>query len=173
MFSRWPRLAQLAQRYNLGPLFSEIKEKAGVILQAGCIVYVFREYCMEVSVVSLCSESLLGDPKVILRRCWQSEVCFMQCMGPSMLPTFNTRGDVLLLEHLSTHFGRIGVGEPVHDSVGLPLLLKPVRDCRGSSLCLCLSCCWLCGRPKVARTENKADLCSTRQASCVTGASFL
>lgn len=55
MFSRWPRLAQLSQRYNLGPLFSEIKEKGGVILQAGCIVYVFREYCMEVSVVRLCS----------------------------------------------------------------------------------------------------------------------
>ena len=55
MFSRWPRLAQLSQRYNLGPLFSEIKEKGGVILQAGCIVYVFREYCMEISVVTLCS----------------------------------------------------------------------------------------------------------------------
>ena len=41
----------------------------------------------------------------------------MQCMGPSMLPTFNTRGDVLLLEHLSTHFGRISVGELEHLSL--------------------------------------------------------
>lgn len=55
MFSRWPRLADFAQRYKLGPLFLEIREKAGVILQAGCIVYVFREYCMEVSVVRLYS----------------------------------------------------------------------------------------------------------------------
>ena len=55
MFSRWPGLAELAQRYKLGPLFAEIREKAGVILQAGCIVYVFREYCMEVSVVRLFS----------------------------------------------------------------------------------------------------------------------
>ena len=33
-----------------------------------------------------------------------------QCMGPSMLPTFNTRGDVLMLEHFSTQLGRISVG---------------------------------------------------------------
>ena len=56
MFSRWSRLKQFAQRQKLGPLFSEIREKAGVILQAGCIVYVFREYCMEVSVVRLWCE---------------------------------------------------------------------------------------------------------------------
>jgi signal peptidase I len=33
-------------------------------------------------------------------------------MGPSMLPTFNTSGDILLLEHFSTSFGRIRVGKP-------------------------------------------------------------
>lgn len=31
-------------------------------------------------------------------------------MGPSMLPTFNTRGDVLLLEHITTTFGHVRVG---------------------------------------------------------------
>jgi signal peptidase I len=34
-----------------------------------------------------------------------------QCMGPSMLPTFNTRGDVLMLEHFTTQWKRISVGE--------------------------------------------------------------
>ena len=53
MFSRWLRLTPFAQRHNLVPLFAEIQEKAGVILQAGCIVYVFREYCLEISVVSI------------------------------------------------------------------------------------------------------------------------
>jgi len=32
-------------------------------------------------------------------------------MGPSMLPTFNTRGDVLILEHFTTYLRRIDVGE--------------------------------------------------------------
>lgn len=52
MFSHWLTFTKFAQRHNFGPLFTEFREKAGVILQAGCIVYVFREYCVEVSVVS-------------------------------------------------------------------------------------------------------------------------
>lgn len=34
----------------------------------------------------------------------------MQCTGPSMLPTFNPKGDILLYEHFSTNFGRIQIG---------------------------------------------------------------
>lgn len=40
-----------------------------------------------------------------------SDVVSLQCMGPSMLPTFNTRGDVLLLEHFSTYLRRIEIGD--------------------------------------------------------------
>ena len=34
----------------------------------------------------------------------------MQCTGPSMLPTFNPKGDILLYEHFSTNFRRIQIG---------------------------------------------------------------
>ena len=37
----------------------------------------------------------------------------LQCTGPSMLPTFNQRGDVALLEHLSVLAERIEVGDVV------------------------------------------------------------
>lgn len=33
-------------------------------------------------------------------------------MGPSMLPTFNARGDLLLQEYLSVYAERIRVGAP-------------------------------------------------------------
>lgn len=36
-----------------------------------------------------------------------------QCLGPSMLPTFNVSGDILLLEHLSSRFERIKPGDVV------------------------------------------------------------
>ncbi|KAK9843884.1 hypothetical protein WJX84_005986 [Apatococcus fuscideae] len=36
-----------------------------------------------------------------------------KCMGPSMLPTFNPRGDVLIQEHLSVTFKQIRVGDVV------------------------------------------------------------
>jgi signal peptidase I len=36
-----------------------------------------------------------------------------QCVGPSMLPTFNKQGDVALLEHVSVWAGRIRTGDVV------------------------------------------------------------
>lgn len=36
-----------------------------------------------------------------------------QCLGPSMLPTFNVAGDILLLEHLSVAFDKIRPGDVV------------------------------------------------------------
>ena len=109
MFSRWLRHTQLAQRYNLVPLIAEIQEKAGVILQAGCIVYVFREYCLEISVVSILLPIRLHPAR--RHQPLLSDICpWVQCMGPSMLPTFNTKGDILLLEHFSTLFNRIEIG---------------------------------------------------------------
>lgn len=40
-------------------------------------------------------------------------VCDLQCLGPSMLPTFNLSGDILLLEHLSSRFEKIKPGDVV------------------------------------------------------------
>jgi hypothetical protein len=38
---------------------------------------------------------------------------YVQCLGPSMLPTFNVSGDILLLEHLSVTFEKIRAGDVV------------------------------------------------------------
>ena len=37
----------------------------------------------------------------------------MQCLGPSMMPTFNPKGDVALVEHLSVTFERLERGDVV------------------------------------------------------------
>lgn len=36
-----------------------------------------------------------------------------QCVGPSMMPTFNPRGDIALLEHVSVWSGRVAAGDVV------------------------------------------------------------
>ncbi|CAL8470873.1 g10415 [Coccomyxa elongata] len=83
--SHWFTRSQIWQRYKVGVLLSDFADKAKTLLEAGCFVYFVREYCIEFSV----------------------------CMGPSMLPTFNTRGDVLLLEHITTTWGNVRVGDVV------------------------------------------------------------
>ena len=35
------------------------------------------------------------------------------CMGPSMLPTLNTSGDIVLVEHITARTGRLRVGDVV------------------------------------------------------------
>ena len=40
----------------------------------------------------------------------------LQCVGPSMLPTLQSRGDVLLHEKSSVQMGTIKVGAPPSDS---------------------------------------------------------
>lgn len=109
MSTAWSRLFSLWQRYELGPLFRDYGDKAKTIIQAGCLVYVVREYCVEFSVVcTACGgQSCITGPYCSLA---VTVIVAAQCMGPSMLPTFNTRGDVLMLEHFSTQFGRITVG---------------------------------------------------------------
>lgn len=37
----------------------------------------------------------------------------MQCIGPSMMPTFNPRGDVTLVEHVSVWTNNIQIGDVV------------------------------------------------------------
>ena len=36
----------------------------------------------------------------------------MQCVGPSMLPTFNSFGDIVLYEHFSAYTNTIEKGQP-------------------------------------------------------------
>jgi len=82
------------QRHKLGPLLSEIREKAGVILQAGCIVYVFREYCVEVSVVGLPWTLHLLSLMSYLSNTRTTRISFLQYMGASMLPMFIFRESI-------------------------------------------------------------------------------
>ncbi|KAG6553570.1 hypothetical protein Mapa_004483 [Marchantia paleacea] len=45
---------------------------------------------------------------------FSNHVCQVhQCLGPSMLPTFNVAGDILLLEHLSVKFEKVRSGDVV------------------------------------------------------------
>eukprot|EP00887_Chlorella_sp_A99_P007003 scaffold2.g7003.t1 len=74
------------RRYLAGsPLVRDILDKAAFFAKAGGAVYIIRENLVE----------------------------FTVCVGPSMYPTFNPRGDVALLEHVSVWSDRIKVGDVV------------------------------------------------------------
>eukprot|EP00244_Chara_vulgaris_P007303 TRINITY_DN2739_c0_g2_i1.p1 TRINITY_DN2739_c0_g2~~TRINITY_DN2739_c0_g2_i1.p1 ORF type:complete len:165 (-),score=0.96 TRINITY_DN2739_c0_g2_i1:236-730(-) len=60
-------------------------ERAALFTKFACFVNVFNSYVMEVTV----------------------------CMGPSMMPTFNPSGDVVLLEHVSTKLDKLKAGDVV------------------------------------------------------------
>lgn len=66
-------------------LLQEAGEKLFVITNFACFYNVFTKYVMDTT----------------------------QCMGPSMLPTFNASGDVFLIEHWSTRFDGVKVGDVV------------------------------------------------------------
>ena len=56
------------------------------VVKFGCFLHVLNEYLLEVTM----------------------------CVGPSMLPTFNSAGDLVLLDRTSAHIkGRIGRGDVV------------------------------------------------------------
>ena len=57
----------------------------------------------------------------------------MQCVGPSMLPTFNEKGDLVLLEHYSVYAARIQPG----GCLMVPSF--PARDSHSHCQCRCLS----------------------------------
>eukprot|EP00271_Cylindrocystis_brebissonii_P014916 TRINITY_DN36617_c0_g1_i1.p1 TRINITY_DN36617_c0_g1~~TRINITY_DN36617_c0_g1_i1.p1 ORF type:complete len:167 (-),score=18.83 TRINITY_DN36617_c0_g1_i1:310-810(-) len=63
----------------------DVGEKAVVFTNWACFYHCFTNYVMEVTL----------------------------CLGPSMLPTFNESGDVVLLEHLSPRFENLQEGDVV------------------------------------------------------------
>eukprot|EP00270_Netrium_digitus_P006563 TRINITY_DN19146_c0_g1_i1.p1 TRINITY_DN19146_c0_g1~~TRINITY_DN19146_c0_g1_i1.p1 ORF type:complete len:171 (-),score=23.01 TRINITY_DN19146_c0_g1_i1:87-599(-) len=64
---------------------AEVWERTCLFVNFGCLYSVFTNYVMEVTM----------------------------CMGPSMLPTFNAAGDVVLMEHLSPRFDWLRTGDVV------------------------------------------------------------
>lgn len=78
------------QRYSQSPLLRDIADKAAYFTKAAAAIYIVREHLLE----------------------------FTVCVGPSMMPTFNPRGDVAILEHVSVWTHNIKVGEMGPDHVG-------------------------------------------------------
>lgn len=73
------------QRYSQSPLLRDIADKAAYFTKAAAAIYIVREHLLE----------------------------FTVCVGPSMMPTFNPRGDVAILEHVSVWTHNIKVGDVV------------------------------------------------------------
>ncbi|KAK9829968.1 hypothetical protein WJX72_008940 [[Myrmecia] bisecta] len=82
---RTTRLAKAWPLWSLRGLAKDARERAVTVIKLGCLIHVVRNYCVEITV----------------------------CFGPSMLPTFNARGDILLLEHFSVWTEQIHVGDVV------------------------------------------------------------
>lgn len=63
----------------------DLLSQGGAALQFCCILHCFHEHILDVTI----------------------------CIGPSMLPTFNVEGDVVLVEFFSTKFQRLKSGDVV------------------------------------------------------------
>ncbi|PSC73932.1 Mitochondrial inner membrane protease subunit 1 [Micractinium conductrix] len=72
-------------RYKASPLLAELGGKTAYFIKAVAAIYIVRENLVE----------------------------FTVCVGPSMMPTFNPRGDIALLEHVTVWSGRVEVGDVV------------------------------------------------------------
>ena len=69
------------------------------MLQYGCVIQVFHDHVAELKLVRRAARTRRRAGWPLTRRP-------AQCVGPSMLPAFNSSGnDVVLCEHLSTHWG--------------------------------------------------------------------
>lgn len=92
--------------------------QAAYLLKFGASVYLFRDYVCEPTVVST-GEGALGKEKTGACPTPHPDLSPppspppLQCVGPSMLPTLNARGDIVLIESLSRRAGRIRVGDVV------------------------------------------------------------
>ena len=127
-------------RYKASPLLAELGGKTAYFIKAVAAIYIVRENLVEFTVVRAavgcgrpCSVSTLpAAPPAPVGACrcrWHSSAAHQppasrqpapcpapfppQCVGPSMMPTFNPRGDIALLEHVTVWSGRVEVGDVV------------------------------------------------------------
>jgi hypothetical protein len=83
----------------------EFLDRLWLVTRFGCCVQVFHDYVAEATVVRACAKPLAAvragadaSPNPGRAHC--------QCVGPSMLPSFNTGGgDIVVCEHLTTRWG--------------------------------------------------------------------
>ncbi|CAI5514357.1 unnamed protein product [Closterium sp. Naga37s-1] len=80
-------------------LLREAWDRAALMTQFACCYHVFTNYVMDVTMVR--DDVSMGRDDVTL------------CMGPSMLPTLNAAGDVVLLEHITPALHALKPGDIV------------------------------------------------------------
>ena len=110
------------------PAAAEVAGKAASLLKFGAGVYLFRDWLCEPTVVRDWRERKKGKKKrrlisimnvpigSVLRSTStkkNKKLKTIQCVGPSMLPTLQARGDVVLAESLSVRTGKLRVGDVV------------------------------------------------------------
>ncbi|KAI8096789.1 mitochondrial inner membrane peptidase complex catalytic subunit [Halteromyces radiatus] len=82
-----------------------------VALQFGCFVHLFNQHVAELTF----------------------------CVGPSMLPTFNMTGDIMLIEHISQRFKSLQTGDVIvciSPSVPGRAVLKRIIGMPGDNICV-------------------------------------
>ncbi|KAG0303450.1 hypothetical protein BGZ98_006641 [Dissophora globulifera] len=90
---------------------SQYLKSAALVLQVACGIQLFKEYVAE----------------------------FTWCFGPSMLPTLNMTGDVVVYEHLTQRFSKLDTGDlvvaisPVDPS---KLVCKRIIGVAGDKVCI-------------------------------------
>eukprot|EP00960_Hanusia_phi_P009855 287304-Hanusia_phi.AAC.1 len=70
---------------RVGAAMREVLGQATGLIQFGCLLHCFHEHILDVTI----------------------------CIGPSMLPTFNLEGDVVLVEFWTTRRQKLGNGDVV------------------------------------------------------------
>ena len=134
--------AAFSRAFASPEFWADVREKGSLFVRVACLVHVVRNYGVEATAVSAdvlhlcacigawilagrnaacgtlscipgtaarCCDLCVSLNNKLVAKCVR---CSLQCVGPSMLPTFNARGDLLLQEWFSVYTERIKVGEP-------------------------------------------------------------
>ena len=114
----------------------EVLDRTAIVAKFLCLLHVTNNY--------LCSPTLVGNPIntssifLFFFSGFGLLSCGVQVYGPSMLPTLNLTGDVVLAEHVSHRIGKVGRGDLV--LVRSPvdprrILTKRVVGMEGDTVC--------------------------------------
>lgn len=82
--------AAISRPVGRAALLHEVQQVASTFVKYACAAYVVKTYLVSTTAVSETSLELI---LALCRRDNHLKLLTLQCTGPSMLPTFNTRGD--------------------------------------------------------------------------------
>lgn len=101
------------------PHVADLAARLWLVTRFGCCVQVFHDYVADVTVVRLSRTCRPVQPRGPQFDCGR-----LQCVGPSMLPTFNrSGGDIVVCEHVTPRWGACrtpGVSGQLQDGPDLP-----------------------------------------------------